>query len=105
MLQKYSRRMRKPSGRTSGTTPGRVDWNRCAVRCVSFILAFGSVVVGGGMTLTYQPASSAASPSRPPLYTEFVGPQADARVDLRCGRTEGPKVGTAHHQTNGLVEK
>ena len=37
------------------------------------------------MTLTYQAASSAASPSRPPLYTEFVGPQADARVELRCG--------------------
>jgi len=69
------------------------------------IFAFGSVVVGGGMTLTYQAASSAASPSRPPLYTEFVGPQADARVELRCGRTEGPNVGTAHHQTNRLVEK
>ena len=27
-----------------------------------------------------------ASPSRPPLYTEFVGPQVDARVELRCGR-------------------
>ena len=56
------------------------------------------------MMLTYQAASSAASPSRPPLYTEFVGPQADARVELRCGRSEGPKVGTAHHQTNRLVE-
>jgi len=100
------------SGRTRGATPWRVDdWNRCGCeRQVGFSFGFSSVdVVVGAIALTYQPASPAATLSRPPLYTEPVDQLADGRVELWCTRSKGPKVDgqmdNAHHQMSRLVNE